>query len=73
MSVPPNSRMFLDGYSEMIQIFVFSMIICRFKLKMSDCEATFFDDVKNVDWFFLNSGKSKGNSNALRVCFLMPA
>ena len=29
----------------------------------SDCEATFFDDVKNVDWFFLNSGKSKGNSN----------
>ena len=39
----------------------------------SDCEATFFDDVKNVDWFFLNSGKSKGNSNALWVCFLMPA
>ena len=34
---------------------------------MCDCEASFFDDVKNVDWFFLKSVKSKGNSNGVLI------
>ena len=29
---------------------------------ISDSEGTWVDDVRNVDWFFLKSDKSKGKS-----------
>ena len=34
---------------------------------ITDSEVTWVDDVRNVDWFFLKSGKSKGESKGVLI------